>query len=139
MNDTRFVVRARVSNTEDERKVERAIRNIFPEIKLSLVEDEVGRLMKGEAEGLLGLSAFRELLRRERIRAAARTLMLSSITEGSIVINLNKQAAFVGRVSFASDSESPLGPITVELESADPMSVIGWLTQSSSSNGSSRL
>ncbi|MBS7623295.1 hypothetical protein KEJ39_06440 [Candidatus Bathyarchaeota archaeon] len=134
MNDARLIVVARVNNTEDERKVERAIKNIFPEIKLCLVKDaEAGRIMKGEAQGFLGLSNFRELLRRERIRAAARSQMFLSIMEGSIIISLNKQAAFVGRVSFASDSESPLGSITVKLECADPVSAIWWLTQDSTS------
>ncbi|MEM4251075.1 MAG: RNA-binding domain-containing protein [Candidatus Bathyarchaeia archaeon] len=129
-----MIVRARVNNTEDECKVERAIKNVFPEIKLSIVEDTGGgRVMRGESRGFHGLSTFRELLRRDRIRAAARSLMLSATTEGSLVFNLNKQAAFAGRVSFASESESPLGPITVELECPDPVNAIGWLTQSSSS------
>lgn len=131
MIDIRWSVDAKVSPTEDEHKVERAIKNIFPNIQLSLVKDAEERTMlKGQAQGLEGLSTFRGLLKREKIRAAARSVMFSSISDGGLVISLNKQAAFAGHVSFAAEpGESPLGPITVKLECTEPKSVIEWLAQ----------
>ena len=131
MSDIRWSVEAKVNPTEDEHKVERAIKNLFPNIQLSLVKDAEERtILKGHTQGLQGLSAFRELLKRERIRAAARSIMFSSVSDSGLVINLNKQAAFAGHVSFAIEpGESPLGPITVKLECSEPKSVIEWLAQ----------
>ncbi len=131
MKDIQWNVEAQINPTEDERKVERAIRNIFPSIQLSLVKDGEERTrLTGQAQGLQGLSAFRELLKKERIRAAARSIMFSSISDSSLIISLNKQAAYAGHISFALEpGVSPLGPITVRLECAEPQSVIKWLVQ----------
>lgn len=131
MNDIRWSVEAQVNPTEDARKVERAIKNIFPNVQLNLVKDAEERTrVAGQTQGLEGLSAFRELLRRERIRAAARSVMFSSMSVNGLVISLNKQAAYAGHVSFTSEpGESPLGPITVRLECTEPQNVIEWLVQ----------
>jgi predicted RNA binding protein with dsRBD fold (UPF0201 family) len=71
---------------------------------------------------------FYELLRRERILDAARSYMLKGLQPGMLVFKLNKQAAYVGRVSFADmDSEVPMGPITFIVETRRPMDVVNWL------------
>ena len=62
------------------------------------------------------LSRFAELLRRQKIRDAARRVLLKGVRgDGAMVFRLNKQAAFVGKVSF-SGGESPLGDISVLVE-----------------------
>ena len=131
MNGIQWSVAAQINPTEDERKVERAIKKMFPNVPLNLVKDSEGRTrLIGHAQGLTGLSALRELLKRQRIRAAARSVMFSSMSDSGLVISLNKQAAYVGHISFAAEpGESPLGPITVRLECTEPQRVIEWLVQ----------
>jgi predicted RNA binding protein with dsRBD fold (UPF0201 family) len=132
VNGVHFAVRAEVHPTEDESKVKHAIMTLFPSVELRCIPDSEGRLtLIGEAGGLEGLTEFRSLLRRERIRAAAKSLMFSSVLDHRLVVYLNKQAAYAGHVSFATNhGESPLGPITLQLECSDPRSVIEWLVQS---------
>jgi uncharacterized protein len=68
------------------------------------------------------------ILQRDRIRAAARSVLRRSIEGNRIVFFLNKQAAHAGHVSFSSpEGESPLGPIQVILETEEPEHVIDWL------------
>lgn len=132
MNNFHFTIQAEVHPTEDESKVKHAIMTLFPSVELKRNPDSDGRLaLIGEAAGLEGLTEFRSLLKRERIRAAAKSLMFSSVLDHRLIVYLNKQAAYAGHVSFAtSHGESPLGPITLQLECSDPRSVIEWLVQS---------
>jgi hypothetical protein len=117
-----------VNPTEDEAKVERALHNLFPSepIKTSMRGNEL--VLKIQGDGLTFLSTLRNLIRQERIRAAARSILLRRTEGQRIRIYLNKQAAFVGRVSFCEPTgESPNGPISIEIESSDPQSVIDFL------------
>ncbi len=131
MNDLRLCIEAEVFPTEDERKVERAIKNLFPTVELRVVRVTEDRAsFVGESQGIKVLSRFRDLLKRERIRAAARSMMISSLLNSCLTIHLNKQAAYAGHVSFATDPrESPLGPIKLSLECVEPHSVIKWLVE----------
>ena len=74
------------------------------------------------------LEKFRMILQRDRIRAAARSLLRRSVEGNRIVFFLNKQAAYAGHVSFsAPEGESPLGPIQVIVETENPEELIDWL------------
>jgi len=132
VKDLHFTVQAEVHPTEDESKVKHAIMSLFPSVELKRIPNCGGRLeLIGEASGLEGLAEFRSLLKRERIRAAAKSQMFSSALDHRLTVYLNKQAAYAGHISFAtSRGESPLGPITLELECPDPRSVVEWLVQS---------
>jgi uncharacterized protein len=69
------------------------------------------------------------ILQRDRIRAAARSVLRRSVDGNRIVFFLNKQAAHAGHVSFsAPEGESPLGPIQVTVETENPEKLIDWLT-----------
>ncbi|MGQ9583600.1 MAG: RNA-binding domain-containing protein [Thermoplasmatota archaeon] len=104
-----LVVEAPVRPSEDEGRVRTALLNIFPDLRVV----REGDTLVGAGESL---SRFSELLRRQRIRDAARRVLHRGMKgEGLTVFRLNKQAAFVGKVSF-SEGESPLGDITVRLE-----------------------
>ena len=118
-----------VKPTEDEAKVERALHNIFPS---ALIERTVAPgdtvTLRVHGDGLTFLATLRNLIKQERIRSAARVVLLSRARSERMRLYLNKQAAFVGRVSFCEPvGESPLGPISVEVESADPQLVIDFL------------
>lgn len=83
--------------------------NLFPEARLEETET-----LKGPAGSL---DRFAELLRRQRIRDSSREVLLGSIRGRRMVFHLNKQAAFVGRVSFSA--HAPLGDIRVTVVSDD--------------------
>lgn len=103
-------VRTPCRPTEDIRKVEQAMTNIFPDLD---IKKEAGFLIgRGASVDRLG-----ELLEEQRIRSAARALLLSCQSKGEIRFKLNKQVAFIGKVSFGSDS--PLGDIEVTIKIDD--------------------
>ena len=129
MEDVTVIVESDILPTEDESKVERAVRNIFPLIEIHLDENN-GKRIKAYAKGLKILSELHNLLKRNRIRAAARSIMMRSISASSITVALNKQAAYAGHVSFTTDpNESPLGPIILTIQSPNPQEVIDWLVK----------
>ena len=75
------------------------------------------------------LIKLQNLLRRERIRAAARIAMLEGADRKTLTFYLNKQVAFAGHVSFAKETaESPLGPIKVKIACENPKEIVNWLT-----------
>ena len=129
MEDVTVIVESDILPTEDESKVERAVRNIFPLIEIRLEENN-GKRIKAYAKGLKILFELHDLLKRNRIRAAARSIMMRSISASSITVALNKQAAYAGHVSFTTDpNESPLGPIILTIQSPNPQEVIDWLVK----------
>jgi hypothetical protein len=124
-----IIVEAPVNPTEDESRVQRAILNIFPNAKVERYgkPDGVMRL-RIHGLGLDFLSTFRSIIRQERIRSAARRILMGKLRDEQIVICLHKQAAFVGHVSFCEpEGESPLGPISVKITTASPETVIDYL------------
>lgn len=127
--DVEVKIVAEVNPTEDENKVRVAIQKVFGDIDLQSVEEEGYRRLVGKAKGIESLARFHELLRRERILDAARTVLLRGIQGNKITFYLNKQVAYVGHISFSQPyGESPLGPIGVEIQCDDPQSLIDWLT-----------
>ena len=130
--DVKVTAESSVDPTEDEVKVERALHNIFPSDRVEKIETHGGAtILRIRGSGLDFLSNLRSLIRQERIRSAARSILLSGTGGQRITLYLHKQAAFVGRVSFCAPSgESPHGPISIEIESSDPQSVIDFLASS---------
>lgn len=122
-------IEVEVNPTEDENKIRVAVQKVFGDIDLQLIEEGEHKKLIGRAEGLQSLMKFYDLLRRERILDAARTVLLKGARENKIVFYLNKQVAYVGHISFSQPhGESPLGPIYVEIECEDSQSLINWLT-----------
>jgi len=116
-------VEAEVKPTEDPEKVLKALKNLFP----SLVFSQSGRILAGESDDLSSLETVKELLRRQAIRDAARSHLMSRIFENRLEFMLNKQVAFCGKVNF-TDGESPLGPIKVCIEADNPREIVQYLT-----------
>ena len=120
---------AAVEPTEDEKKVERALLKLFPSGRAERKteqESTVGLVVRGS--GLEFLSSLRNLIRQERIRNTARAIFLRNANDRVLRMYLNKQAAFMGRVSFCAPfGESPHGPISIEVESEDMQSVIDYI------------
>ena len=137
----KITARARVNPTEDEAKVRRALLNIFPEATIEKQADsEHTETLALHGEGLGFLSAFRSLIKQERIRSAARKIILGKMEDQRIMIYLHKQAAFAGRVSFCEPvGESPHGPITIEIRAASPESIVDYLAARPGQNGFQRF
>jgi uncharacterized protein len=121
--------KANVEPTEDEKKVERALLKLFPSGPVERRIEEgftVGLVIHGTS--LEFLSSLRNLIRQERIRTTARAIFLRSAESRILRIYLNKQAAFMGRVSFCAPvGESPHGPISIDVESDEMQAVIDYL------------
>lgn len=118
-----------VKPTEDPAKVERALRNLFPSGSIERNEEKDGTtILRVRGSGLDFLTGLRNLIRQDRIRSAARSIFFRRAKGPTIRFYLNKQAAFVGRVSFCEPvGESPLGPIYVEIESSNQQMIIDYL------------
>jgi predicted RNA binding protein with dsRBD fold (UPF0201 family) len=128
MEEVTVHIEAEVNPTEDEAKVKRALENIFSSLQFELKQLKRGSLLVAKTSGTDGLTKLYNLLRRDRIRDATRSVMYKGIVGHSIVFYLNKQVAYAGHVSFSQPSgESPLGPIRVEIQCDDPRQVIDWL------------
>lgn len=106
-------VSAVVKPSEEPAKVERAVRAIFPDARLELVQSE----LRARSETL---DRFRELIWKAKILDAARRILLGSLEpDGTRArFSLNKQAAYAGHVSF-SVGEAPLGDLQVEVQGHD--------------------
>jgi predicted RNA binding protein with dsRBD fold (UPF0201 family) len=111
-----------VRATEDQNKVEAAIKKIFPTLQLS----QVGAYLIGESSDVKALDRLHQLLRLQAILDSARKVMRSGRRGNMVKFMLNKQAAAVGKISF-TDGESPLGPIVVTLEAKDIERLIDYL------------
>jgi len=130
--DLKVTVETVVHPTEDEAKVERALHNIFPSAPIQKVGTRGDDIVLGmHGDDIDFLSNLRSMIRQERIRSAARSILFSRTRGQRIRIYLNKQAAFAGRVSFCEpEGESPHGPVSIEIESPVPESVIDFLAAS---------
>jgi len=122
-------VEVEINPTETEQKVRQAVENMFGPMNIQTKPLHKGSLLTAEAKGQEALTKLRNLLQREHIRAAARPVLLHGLETKSLNFSLNKQVAFAGHVSFSTEpTESPLGPIKVEIKSENPRQVIEYLT-----------
>ena len=107
--------------TEDRAKVIGGILSIFP-----------GADVRGEDEievTVTSLERFTELIARQQIRDAARSVLRRNISGGSTTFTLNKQVAAAGRVSFAEEAH-PLGDIHVTIADDDIEALIDRIAPS---------
>jgi len=101
--------------TEDRDRVVQALLNIFP----GEISETDGALTVHSND----LSRFKETIRKHRILDSTRAVMLRGIDEGRIIFQLNKQAAYVDKISFV-EGKAPLGPITVTIVAPEPEALI---------------
>ncbi len=121
-------VEVEINPTEDIDKVQVTVQKMLGELQLEVVEEDKSKRLVGRAEGQGALSKFQELLRKERIRNAARRVFYDGLRGNTITFYLNKQVSYVGHISFSqSVGESPLGPIHVEIQCENPRDLIDWL------------
>ena len=128
MEEVTVHVETDVNPTEDEGKVVKAVANLFSGASVEVKPSYKGSVLYATAEGRDALVKFRNLLGSDRIRDAARRVFLGGIRGNAVSFCLNKQVAFAGHVSFCEETaESPLGPIKVSIECAEPRQLVDWL------------
>ncbi len=128
MNEVNLYVEVEVNPTEDSAKVKQAVENIFGNLELEEKPQRRGSLLAGQTTNMENLSKFGNLLRRERIRDAARGVLFKGLKGDKITFYLNKQVAYAGHVSFSEPmAESPLGPMRIQIKSNNPVKLIDWL------------
>ena len=112
------MIRARCYPTEDRAKVARAIKNVFPDADIQGEDPVVARSNS--------LETFCDLLKRQRIRDAARAVLRRGLKRGAVSFVLNKQVASVGKISFSEGSHA-LGDIEVLVSPEDIQALIDSL------------
>jgi len=128
MNEVDVHVEVEVNLTEDLEKVKVAVESVFGSVEFEVENKGWGSLLTARTKSVNGLSKLYNLLRRERIRDAARGVLFDGLAERSIVFYLNKQVAYAGHISFSKPvAESPLGPIKVRIRCDNPRELIEWL------------
>jgi predicted RNA binding protein with dsRBD fold (UPF0201 family) len=129
MDEVSVHVEAEINPTESDEKVKRAVENVFGSAPAEIKPLRKGSRLVAEATGTEALSKLYNLLRRERIRDAARKALFEGLDGKTVSFCLNKQVAYAGHISFSKDiSESPLGPIRAKIRCENPRMLIGWLT-----------
>jgi hypothetical protein len=108
-----------VRPTERVEKVASAIEKIFPGMIMDIRADRIEAY-----DGLESLRNLHSLLREQSILDTARGVMLRGRVGEAVSFQLNKQAAFMGIVSFPPEEE-PLGSLHVQIMGGEM--VINWL------------
>jgi predicted RNA binding protein with dsRBD fold (UPF0201 family) len=130
MEQVSVYVETEINPTEDEEKVRCTVDNFFSTSEISFEPAQKGKTLIARAKGQGSLTKFRNLLRNDCIRDAARKMLFKSTSGNRIVFYLNKQVAFAGHISFCeATGESPLGPIKVIIETEQPQQLIEWLAE----------
>jgi len=130
MDEVTVLAETEINPTEDEEKVETAVRNVLGKVSITINPQGKSSVLTAEASRQDSLVKLRSLLRTDRIRDAARKALFHSIRGNTISFCLNKQVAFAGHVSFSEETaESPLGPIRVAITSDNPRQLIEWLAE----------
>jgi predicted RNA binding protein with dsRBD fold (UPF0201 family) len=128
MNNILVHIEVEVNPTEDTEKVKMAVENIFGAVKFEFKCRKWGTLLIADCKGIAGLTKLHNLLRREKIRDAARKVFFNGLVDNSLTFYLNKQVAYAGHISFSQHTaESPLGPINVQIRCNKPRELIEWL------------
>jgi hypothetical protein len=120
-------ISATIGASEDPLKVIRALRNVAGglEPSSSVEKDSIAIL---RYEGDSALQSFFHKIRDRQIISAARRLLLRNLDGETTQVMLNRQAAFVQNIVLCEEeTESPLGPIFLEIDSPEILRVIDWL------------
>jgi predicted RNA binding protein with dsRBD fold (UPF0201 family) len=119
MRTIEISVHASVRPTERVENVVSAIENIFPGLVMDIRGDRIEAY-----DGPDSMINFHKMLRDQMILDTARSVMTNGRVGDAVQFRLNKQAAFMGKVSFPPEEE-PLGSLHVQITGGER--VIDWL------------
>ena len=113
-----------VNPSENLKKVETAILNIFPNAKIKSDDFSV----RSNTKDLHLLEKIYDVIHSNHLQKIYRRQLEKNLENDSTWFYLNKQAAFVGTAALCEEAEeSPLGPIKVTLTSSNIDGIIDWL------------
>jgi len=124
----KIIVEAQVNPSEDANKVKIAIQNLIKQIEPDFSQKDKIIASTNDEKSLY---LIYEQIRAKQIFAVARRFLLANMAQDSTYLILNKQAAFMGGLNICEEeSESPLGPIKLIIQSPYINEFIDWLAPS---------
>ncbi len=113
-----------INSSEDPKKIETAILNIFPNAKIKTDNFSI----ISNSKDLYLLEKIHDVIHSNQSQKIYQRQLEKNLENDSTWFYLNKQAAFVGSVALCEEAEeSPLGPIKVILTSSNIDGIIDWL------------
>ena len=113
-----------INPSEDQKKVETAILNVFPDAKIKTDSFSI----ISNSKDLYLLEKIYDVIHSNQSQKIYQRQLEKNLDNNSTWFYLNKQAAFVGSVALCEEAEeSPLGPIKVILTSSNIDGIIDWL------------
>lgn len=113
-----------VNSSEDPKKIEKAISNIFTN---STIKTETFSV-SAQSKDLNSLKIIYETIHTKQSQKIYRRNLEKNLENDTTWFYLNKQAAFVEKIAICEEAnESPLGPIKVILTSSYIDRIIDWI------------
>ena len=113
-----------INSSEDPKKIETAILNVFPDAKIKTDNFSI----MANSKDLHLLEKIYDVIHSNQSQKIYQRQIEKNLESDSTWFYLNKQAAFVGTVALCEEAEeSPLGPIKVVLTSSNIDRIIDWL------------
>jgi len=113
-----------VNPSEDPKKIEKAISNIFT---YSNIKTEISSI-SAQSKNLKSLEIIYETIHTKQSQKIYRRNLEKNLENDTTWFYLNKQAAFVEKIAICEEAdESPLGPIKVILTSSYIDRIIDWI------------
>ena len=113
-----------INLSEDPKKIETAILNIFPEAKIKTDNFSI----ISNSKDLHLLKNIYDIIHSNQLQKIYQRQLEKNLDDDSTWFYLNKQAAFIGTIALCEEAEeSPLGPIKVILTSSNIDRIIDWL------------
>jgi predicted RNA binding protein with dsRBD fold (UPF0201 family) len=113
-----------INSSEDPKKIETAILNIFPDAKIKTDNFSI----ISNSKDLHLLEKVYDVIHSNQSQKIYQRQLEKNLENDFTWFYLNKQAAFVGTVALCEEAEeSPLGPIKVVLTSSNIDRIIDWL------------
>ena len=113
-----------INPSEDPKKIETAILNIFPNAKIKTDNFSI----ISNSKDLHLLEKIYDVIHSNQLQKIYQRQLEKNLEKDSTWFYLNKQAAFVGTIALCEEAEeSPLGPIKVILTSSNIDGIIDWL------------
>ncbi len=117
-----------VHPTENMEKVEKALFQVMSSGKLTVKKINEEMLVSIESNDLDSLNNVYSKIRTKKIVDSFRRELLRNKRGNYTAVMLNKQSAVVGAITICEDlTESPLGPITLEIDADNLDEIINWL------------
>ncbi len=112
-----------VNPSEDPKKIEKAISNIFTNSTIKTENFSIS----AQSKNLKSLEIIYETIHTKQSQKIYRRNLEKNLENDTTWFYLNKQAAFVEQIAICEEAdESPLGPIKVILTSSNIDRIIDW-------------